>query len=125
MRDIIIVLVIILAVFGGSFALDKKLEDSGKELINKIEIVQQEVESKDMYDMASLKAFKKEWDASKDMLNRLTNHQSVDEIDIELNKLFKNYELMDETEALMNIIEIKTMLDDMHKGESFTLTNIL
>ena len=59
------------------------------------------------------------------MLNRLTNHQSVDEIDIELNKLFKNYELMDETEALMNIIEIKTMLDDMHKGESFTLTNIL
>lgn len=125
MRDIIIVLVIILAVFGGSFAVDKKLEDSGKELINKLEIVQQEVESKDMYDMAGLKAFKKEWDASKDMLNRLTNHQSVDEIDIELNKLFKNYELMDETEALMNIIEIKTMLDDMHKGESFTLTNIL
>ncbi len=125
MRDIIIVLVITLAVFGGSFAVDKKLEDSGKELINKLEIVQQEVESKDMYDMAGLKAFKKEWDASKDMLNRLTNHQSVDEIDIELNKLFKNYELMDETEALMNIIEIKTMLDDMHKGESFTLTNIL
>ena len=125
MRDIIIVLVITLAVFGGSFAVDKKREDSGKELINKLEIVQQEVESKDMYDMAGLKAFKKEWDASKDMLNRLTNHQSVDEIDIELNKLFKNYELMDETEALMNIIEIKTMLDDMHKGESFTLTNIL
>ena len=125
MRDIISVLVITLAVFGGSFAVDKKLEDSGKELINKLEIVQQEVESKDMYDMAGLKAFKKEWDASKDMLNRLTNHQSVDEIDIELNKLFKNYELMDETEALMNIIEIKTMLDDMHKGESFTLTNIL
>ena len=107
MRDIIIVLVITLAVFGGSFAVDKKLEDSGKELINKLEIVQQEVESKDMYDMAGLKAFKKEWDASKDMLNRLTNHQSVDEIDIELNKLFKNYELMDETEALMNIIEQK------------------
>ena len=55
MRDIIIVLVITLAVFGGSFAVDKNLEDGGKELINKLEIVQQEVESKDMYDMAGLK----------------------------------------------------------------------
>lgn len=125
MRDVIIILVIMLAVFGGSFAVDKKLESSGKKLIDKLELVQQKVESNNMYNMDELQAFKREWDNSKDTLNKLTNHQSVDEIDIELNKLFKNYELMDETEALMNIIEIKTMLDDMHKGESFTLTNIL
>ncbi len=125
MRDIIIILMIIVAVFGGSFLVDKKLENTGQDLIKNIELVQQEVEAAQMNDMSTLNDFKTSWDNCKNVLNILTNHQSVDEIDIELNKLIKNYEMKDEIEALMNIIEIKTMLDDMHKGESFTLTNIL
>lgn len=125
MRDIIIILVIIVAVFGGSFFVDKKLENTGQNLIKNIELVQQEVETNQMNDMSTLNDFKVSWDNCKNILNILTNHQAVDEIDIELNKLIKNYEMKDEVEALMNIIEIKTMLDDMHKGESFTLTNIL
>lgn len=125
MRDIIIILVIIVAVFGGSFFVDKKLENTGQNLIKNIELVQQEVETKQMNNMSTLNDFKVSWDNCKNILNILTNHQAVDEIDIELNKLIKNYEMKDEIEALMNIIEIKTMLDDMHKGESFTLTNIL
>lgn len=125
MRDIIIILVIIVAVFGGSFFVDKKLENTGQNLIRNIELVQQEIETNQMNDMSTLNDFKVLWDNCKNILNILTNHQAVDEIDIELNKLIKNYEMKDEVEALMNIIEIKTMLDDMHKGESFTLTNIL
>lgn len=125
MRDIIIILVIIVAVFGGSFFVDKKLENTGQNLIRNIELVQQEIETNQMNDMSTLNDFKVLWDNCKNILNILANHQAVDEIDIELNKLIKNYEMKDEVEALMNIIEIKTMLDDMHKGESFTLTNIL
>lgn len=125
MRDIIIVMVILVIIFLGSCLIEKKLKSIEDTIVNQLEIFQLEIENNNMDNFAGIKKFQELWNESKKMLNILTNHQIIDEVDIHLNQMIKNYELQDPTETFLNLIAIKTIVSDIHRGESFTLTNIL
>ena len=125
MRDIIIVMVILVIIFLGSCLIEKKLKSIEDTIVNQLEIFQLEIENNNMDNFTGIKKFQELWNESKKMLNILTNHQIIDEVDIHLNQMIKNYELQDPTETFLNLIAIKTIVSDIHRGESFTLTNIL
>lgn len=125
MRDIIIIAVIVLLIFGGGSLAEKYLEESEKEIINKFDEFHRDIRSGDMSHLDELDELYSIWEKSKVKWHILANHQEIDEIEAELMRFMEAYEIGDEKEALYCISEIRFRINDMHKGEKFELVNIL
>ena len=125
MRDFVIILVILAIILVGGFFVEKKLKSTEENLISQLDILHGEIENANMNNLSGIETFEKSWNESKIILNILANHQRIDEIDIQVYQMIKNYESQNSTETFLNLIAIKTMIGDIHRGESFTLANIL
>lgn len=124
MKDLIIVITVLLLVFVPGHYTKKYLEDSGKKIVEILMEIRQDVEG-EMFEKPNLVyELKDEWDKEQELWNVFSNHQNTDEIQREIEKLITNYEGRERHEALINITEIKSIIEDAPKGEGIALVNI-
>lgn len=124
MKDLIIVIVVIALVFVPGYYTKKYLEDSGKMIVETLKEIRDEVNNGEMDNIELVYELKEEWEKEQDLWNVFSNHQNTDEIQREIEKLITNYENKERHEALINITEIKSIVEDAPKGEGILLVNI-
>ncbi len=125
MKEVIIISVIVIVIFLGNYWIENFLESTENELIDKLDNLQIQIEKGVMNDFASVEEIDTMWTNLKWKWNLLTNHQKIDEMEVEWKRFMKNYERKEDSESLVNIISFRTMVNDLHKGETLDITNIL
>ena len=124
MKDLIIVIVVLVLVFVPGHYTKKYLEDSGEKIVEILTKIRQDVEQERFENSNLVYELKVEWDKEQELWNVFSNHQNTDEIQREIEKLITNYEGKERHEALINITEIKSIIEDAPKGEGIALVNI-
>lgn len=124
MKDLIIVIVVLALVFVPGYYTKKYLEDSGKKIVETLVEIREDVEQERFENANLVYELKDEWDKEQELWNVFSNHQNTDEIQREIEKLITNYEGKERHEALINITEIKSIIEDAPKGEGIALVNI-
>lgn len=124
MKDLIIVIVVLLLVFVPGHYTKKYLVDSGEKIVEILTEIRQDVEQERFENSNLVYELKVEWDKEQELWNVFSNHQNTDEIQREIEKLITNYESKERHEALINITEIKSIIEDAPKGEEIALVNI-
>lgn len=124
MKDLLIVIVVIALVFVPGYYTKKYLEDSGKKIVETLVRIREDVEQERFENANLVYELKDEWDKEQELWNVFSNHQNTDEIQREIEKLITNYEGKERHEALINITEIKSIIEDAPKGEGIALVNI-
>ena len=124
MKDLIIVIVVLVLVFVPGHYTKKYLEDSGEKIVEILTKIRQDVEQERFENSNLVYELKVEWDKEQELWNVFLNHQNTDEIQREIEKLITNYEGKERHEALINITEIKSIIEDAPKGEGIALVNI-
>ncbi|MBO5179574.1 MAG: DUF4363 family protein [Clostridia bacterium] len=124
MKDLIIVIVVIALVFVPGYYTKKYLEDSGKKIVETLVQIREDVEEGRFENSNLVYELKDEWDEEQELWNVFSNHQNTDQIQREIEKLITNYEEKERHEALINITEIKSIIEDAPKGEGIALVNI-
>ncbi len=71
-----------------------------------------------------LYSLKKDWDKAQPMLMFFTNHQTVNDIDITVNRLLKYGENGQKNEINTEIAELKARLNHLKNSESFSFETI-
>lgn len=71
-----------------------------------------------------LSSLKKDWDEAQPMLMFFTNHQTVNEIDITVNRLLKYQENGQKDDINTEIAELKARLNHLKNSESFSFETI-
>ena len=124
MKDLFIVIGVIALVFVPGHYTKKYLEDSGKKIVETLVEIRQNVEQERFENSNLVYELKDEWDKEQELWNIFSNHQNTDQIQREIEKLITNYENKERHEALINITEIKSIIEDAPKGEEIALVNI-
>lgn len=125
MKELIIVIVIVVAIFWGNHWIEGFLEKTEKDLIEDIDSLQIQIEKGFMDEFEKVEEIDAKWSDVKAKWNLLTNHQKIDDMEIEWKRFMKNYEQQQDSESLVNITAFRTMINDLHKGETLDITNIL
>lgn len=124
MKDLIIVIIVIVLVFVPGYYTKKYLEDSGEKIVETLVEIRHDVEQDRFENSNLVYELKEEWDKEQELWNIFSNHQNTDQIQREIEKLITNYEGKERREALINITEIKSIIEDAPKGEGIALVNI-
>lgn len=124
MKDLIIVAVVLAIVFVPGHYTKKYLEDSGEKIVETLVKIRKDVEQESFENSNLVYELKNEWDKEQELWNVFSNHQNTDQIQREIEKLITNYEGKERREALINITEIKSIIEDAPKGEGISLVNI-
>lgn len=124
MRDLIVVITIIILVFVPGYYIQKHLEDSGATIVKMLEKIRETVEKDEMAEIGLVYSLRDKWQKEQDFWNIFSNHQNTDEIQREIEKLITNYEDGEKREALINITEIKSIVEDAPRGEGILIVNI-
>lgn len=124
MRDIIVVIVIVLIVFVPSYYSEKYLIDTGKELVDRLNVVKDEVEEDSMEKMDELIKIKQRWDEVEIGWNMFSNHINTDNIEIAFTRLLISYGEKEKAECLVNLAEIMFYIEDTPRSEKMCWQNI-
>lgn len=124
MRDIIVVIVIVLIVFVPSYYSEKYLIDTGKELVERLNVVKDEVEEDSMEKMDELIKIKQRWDEVEIGWNMFSNHINTDNIEIAFTRLLISYGEKEKAECLVNLAEIMFYIEDTPRSEKMCWQNI-
>lgn len=124
MKDLIIVFVVLVLVFVPGHYTKKYLEDSGEKIVETLVKIKQDVEQEKFENSNLVYELKDEWNKEQELWNVFSNHQNTDQIQREIEKLITNYESKERHEALINITEIKSIIEDAPKGEGIAIVNI-
>lgn len=123
-KDLIIVIVILLLVFIPGYFVKNYLENSGNKIVERLEMLEDSVYYGNFESIETIYSIKKDWETTENVWNVLSNHQNTDEIQREFEKLVANYKMANINATLINITEIKSMIEDTPRGEAFSLVNI-
>lgn len=124
MKDFIIVIIVIALVFIPGHYTKKYLEDSGEKIVETLIELRDEINNGQMENISLAYELREEWDKEQELWNVFSNHQNTDQIQREIEKLITNYANKEPHEALINITEIKSIIEDAPKGEGILLVNI-
>lgn len=125
MKDIFLIALVIIIVFIGGEFTRNYLIDSGKTILDDLDILEEEIKIENFNDMDFVIQIKEKWNKIQRNWNILSDHQNTDEVQREFEKLIVNYESEEKEECLINIVEIKSIIEDTPRGEEFSLVNIL
>ena len=125
MRDLIIIAIILVLVFGGGYWIDCYLQQIEDTLLVKIDNLHDQITRGDLTHLEDIYELEKMWTDSKTKWHILGNHQEIDEIEAELKRFIQAYEFADQKEAAISIVEVRFRINDMHKGDKLELANIL
>ena len=124
MRDLIVSIVIILAVFISSYYSEKYLIDTGKELVERLNVIKDEVEEDSMENLNELIDIKKRWNEVEVGWNMFSNHLNTDNIELAFTRLIISYGEKEKAECLVNLAEIVCYIEDTPRSEKICLENI-
>ena len=124
MRDLIVFIVIILLVFIPSYYTEKYLVNSGNSIVEKLNVIKDEVEEDSMENIEELKKIKDEWDKIEDRWNMFLNHQITDNIELSFTRLLISYGEDEKAECLVNIAEIVGLIEDAPRTEKIAWANL-
>ncbi|MBO5142608.1 MAG: DUF4363 family protein [Clostridia bacterium] len=124
MRDFIVTVVIILIVFIPSYYSEKYLINTGNELVERLNVIKDEVEEDSIENMEELIKIKERWDEIEAVWNMLYNHINTDNIELSFTRLLISYGEKEKAECLVNLAEIVCLLEDTPRSERLSLENI-
>ena len=124
MRDFIVCISILISVFVASYFSEKYLIDSGNNLVERLNIIKDEIEEDSMESIEELKQIKKEWDKMERKWNMLSNHVSTDNIELAFTRLLISYGEDEKSECLVNIAEVIALIQDTPRSEKIDWENI-
>ncbi len=125
MRDLIIIAIILILVFGGGNWIDEYLQNMEDNLLYKIDTLHSQIKHNDMTHIEDVYELEDMWESSKTKWHILGNHQEIDEIEANLKKFTEAYEYGDQLESSLFISEVRFRINDMHKGDKLELANVL
>ena len=125
MRDVFIIIFILALIFGGGAYIEKYFEKNEYELIDLLDNIQLQVRLNDFNHFYEIEKLNNIWESSKVKWHILGNHQQIDEIESELERLIQTYQFGDIEETVYCITELKFRINDMHKGDKLEISNIL
>lgn len=124
MRDFIVCISILISVFVASYFSEKYLIDSGNNLVERLNIIKDEIEEDSMESIEELKQIKEEWDKMERKWNMLSNHISTDNIELAFTRLLISYGEDEKSECLVNIAEVIALIQDTPRSEKIDWENI-
>jgi len=124
MRDLVVLISIILIVFIPSYYSEKYLNNTGKSIVRKLEVIKEEVEDDKIERLEEVIKIKEEWDSFEDYWNMMLNHQTTDNIELSFTRLLISYGEKEKAECLVNIAEIITLIEDAPRTEKMAWANI-
>ena len=124
MRDLIVSVVIIMLVFISGYYSEKYLIDTGKELVNRLKVIEAEIKEDKMESFEELKDIKKRWDEVEVFWNIVTNHLYTDNIELAFIRLLISYDEDEKAECLVNIAEVVAIIEDTPRSEKIDWVNI-
>ena len=125
MKDILVIGIVIALVFFAGHWSRMYLIKSGNEVLDDLKILENKIKNDEMEEIDLAISIKEKWEGIESSWNILSDHQNTDEIQREFEKLIVNYENKEKEESLINITEIKSMIEDTPRGEEFSIVNIL
>ncbi len=124
MKDFSIIIIILILVFVPGYYTEKYLEDSGEKILKQISEIENEIKDGNLENIEKVKNLKEDWEKEQQLWNILSNHQNTDDVQKNIEILLTNYENKEDKEALVNLSEIRFILEDVPRGEKIRLVNI-
>ena len=124
MRDLIVFIAIILIVFIPSYYSEKYLIDTGSELVERLNVIKDEVEEDSMENLEELKDIKRRWDEVEYVWNMISSHHNTDNIELSFTRLLISYGEKEKSECLVNLAEILCLIEDTPRSEKMGWENI-
>lgn len=125
MRDLIVVIVVILIVFIPSYYSEKYLSESGSKIVDRLNVIKDEIEEDRMQNLEELLSIKENWDSIEKVWNAISSHQNTDNIELAFTRLIISYGEEEKAECLVNLAEVVALLEDTPRSEKISLENIL
>lgn len=124
MKDFSIIIVILILVFVPGYYAEKYLESSGERILKQVAELENEIKEGKLENVDKVERLKKDWETEQSIWNILSNHQNTDDVQKNIEILLTNYENKEDKEALVNLAEIRFILEDVPRGEKIRLVNI-
>lgn len=124
MRDLVVFIAIIIIVFVPSYYSEKYLINTGNELVERLNIIKDEVEDDSMERLDELKDIKRRWDEIEAVWNMLSSHHNTDNIELSFTRLLISYGEKEKAECLVNLAEIVCLIEDTPRSEKISFENI-
>lgn len=124
MRDLIVFIAIILLVFIPGYYSEKYIINTGNELVERLNVIKDEIEEDKMESLNELTKIKQKWDEVEFGWNMFSNHINTDNIELSFTRLLISYGEKEKAECLVNIAEIVCLLEDTPRSEKICWENI-
>ena len=124
MRDLVVFIAILLIVFVPGYFSEKYLVDTGNELVQRLNVIKNEIEEDRMENLEEVKAIKKRWDEVETVWNFFSNHQNTDDIELAFTRLIISYGEEEKAECLVNLAEVVCLIEDTPRSEKIAWVNI-
>lgn len=129
MRDTIIIIFIIIAIFGGGTYTEKYLDETADEMTEKLEdlktqtITAKETQNREQI-KKEIKEIEEKWDETRDAWSVIVVHQEIDNIENALTKSKSNIENGELEDALQEIETAKFFINHVKEREKVSMKNI-
>ena len=129
MRDILIVVFVLIAIFGGGIYTENYLKNSADNISNKLEklkqhtIIAKQTENREQINK-EIDDIKKEWEDISELWSVIVVHQDIDSIETALIKSKSNIENGELEDALQEIETAKFFVKHVRDRERVSLKNI-
>lgn len=124
MKDLSVVIIILILVFVPGYYTEKYLEASGERILKQVSEIENEIKEGKLENIEKIKELKEDWEKEQKLWNILSNHQNTDDVQKNIEILLTNYENKEDKEALVNLAEIRFILEDVPRGEKIRAVNI-
>lgn len=126
MKDVFVIIVILIIVFGGSFAILKYYELSGGEILAIIDEMSNDLENdNEEIKLAKINELKEKWDKTENIWIMLQHHDFINNIEDVIIECCGHYLHKNREEFEISKNKIKRNIDDLKNKEQFSLMNIM
>lgn len=126
MKDLFIIVVILAIVFGGSFFLSNYFEKTGKEIIDIVDTMSEDLEMDNKDEkIAKIAELKEKWDKTQSVWIMLQYHDNINAIEDFIIECCNYYIYQNREEFDIARDKIIRSIEDLKYKEQFTLMNIM
>lgn len=125
MKETLIIIIVLLIIFVPNFLFKNYLKDTGKDLLDILESMNDDIANEKDIDKGKSEALKNAFSEKEGKWIMIVDHEILDEIEDGVEECVSYYNENEKTDFNSSFGKLKSHIEDLYKREEISLVNIL
>ena len=125
MKETLIIIIVLLIIFVPNFLFKNYLKDTGKDLLDILESMNDDIANEKDIDKGKSEALKDAFSEKEGKWIMIVDHEILDEIEDGVEECVSYYNENEKMDVNSSFGKLKSHIEDLHKREEISLVNIL